>query len=216
MKKIRYWAFCGNEGTGKTVLSKAFAEQCNAFWTYEPNAGTEELNTLRELALNKNKNITKYAREMCLLANRSIHQKINVCPVLSSLETVITDRCFLSGMVYAKLETYNFEEWIELAVRANIKTYPDIIIYCTSNQRKMVKNKVGRENDIYDNATIETINNIDKIYEEALEFIKNNKYTRDIQIIRFENDFNKPVENNLLRLMETIKTELKINCPKNP
>ncbi len=214
-KKILYWAFEGNEGTGKTVLSKAFAEQCNAVWTYEPNAETEELKTLRELALNKTKNVTKHSRELCLLANRSIHHKIHVKPILGGQTTVVTDRSILSGMVYAKLETYSFEEWIDLMVKANITTFPDMIIYCTSNKRKMVKDKEGRENDIYDNADSKTISNIDNLFEEALDFISKNKITRNISVIRFENDFNKPVQDNLARLMEAIKSELKISCPKN-
>jgi len=209
VNKIRYWAFEGNEGTGKTVLSKTFAEQCSAIWTYEPNAETEELKTLRELALNGSKTTTKYAREMCLLANRSIHHQIHVKPIIASRETVITDRSVLSGMVYAKLETYSFEEWIDLITRVHLQTtFPDVFIYCTSNKRKMNKKKEGRDHDIYDNADDSIIERIDTIYEEALEFLKNCKLTKNIPVIRFENDFNYPVEENLLRLMEILKKEL--------
>jgi hypothetical protein len=43
MGKTFYWVFEGNEGTGKSTLSKKFAERCNAVWTYEPNGETEEL-----------------------------------------------------------------------------------------------------------------------------------------------------------------------------
>jgi len=210
VNKIRYWAFEGNEGTGKTVMSKAFAEQCSAIWTYEPNAETEELKTLRELALNSSKNITEHAREMCLLANRSIHHKLHVYPIVDCKDTIVTDRSVLSGMVYAKIaNTYNFEEWIELATMVNIKTFPDVFIYCTSNKRKMNKNKEGRENDIYDNADDSVINKIDLLYEEALKFLQECKLTRHIPIVRFENDFNHPVEDNLLRLVGILKKELK-------
>lgn len=207
--QIRYWAFEGNEGTGKTVLSKSFAEMCNATWTYEPNAETEELKTLRELALNSSKNITKYARELCLLANRSIHHKIHVNPLISSKAAVVTDRSFLSGMVYAKIETYSFLEWMELARRVRIKTFPDIFIYCTSNKRKMNIQKEGRENDIYDNADASVIEKIDILFEEALDFLGTYKLTKHIPIIRFENDFNSQVEDNLIRLMEILKADLK-------
>jgi len=210
VNKIRYWAFEGNEGTGKTVLSKAFAEQCGAIWTYEPNAETEELRTLRELALDGSKTTTKYAREMCLLANRSIHHQVHVKPIIDCKETIITDRSVLSGMVYAKLETYSFDEWVDLVTRVHLtNTFPDVFVYCTSNKRKMNKNKEGRENDIYDNADSSIIDKIDAIYEDALEFLKKCKITKNIPIIRFENDFNKPVEDNLVRLMEILKTELK-------
>lgn len=214
-KKILYWAFCGNEGTGKTVLSKAFAGQCNATWTYEPNAETEELKTLRELALNKTKQMTIPSRELCLLANRSIHHRVNVQSILGNSSMLVTDRCFLSGMVYAKLNSISFEEWFDLSEKSHITTFPQIIIYCTSTIRKMVKNKVGRENDIYDTAEDSVIASIDKIYEEAISFTQNYKNTKHIQIIRFENDFDYPVENNLERLMGIIKKDLVFWCVKN-
>jgi len=211
LNKIKFWAFEGNEGTGKTVMSKKFAEQCDAFWTYEPNAETEVLKNLRELALNKNKNITKYAREMCLLANRSIHHELHVNPLLNNETTVITDRSILSGMVYSKIETYNFEDWMELSRIVNITTFPDIIIYCTSNKRKMNSNKEGRENDIYDTADKSVINKIDILYEEAIEYWQKDKFTKNIPIIRFENDFNVSVEDNLERLMQILKKEINQN-----
>ena len=206
--KIRYWAFEGNEGTGKTVLSKAFAEHCSAIWTYEPNAETEELKALRELALNNSKDVTKYAREMCLLANRSIHHKVHVKPMVGGKETLVTDRSLLSGMVYAKLETYDFQEWMDLAKIARITTFPDIFIYCTSNKRKMNNKKEGRENDLYDNADQSVITRIDELYEEALVFLKECRYTKHIPILRFENDFNVPVEDNLDRLIKDLRAIL--------
>jgi len=210
VNQIRYWAFEGNEGTGKTVMSKSFAEMCSAIWTYEPNAETEELKTLRELALNSNKQITESAREMCLLSNRSIHHKIHVNPILGCKDTIVTDRSILSGMVYARIkETYSFEDWIDLSLKVGLKTFPDVIIYRTSNKRKMNKNKEGREHDIYDNAEDSVIDRIDVLYEEALAFLGTCKHTKNIPIIRFENDFNHPVEDNLTRLMKIIRKELK-------
>lgn len=210
VNQIRYWAFEGNEGTGKTVMSKSFAEMCSATWTYEPNAETEELKTLRELALNSSKNITEPAREMCLLANRSIHHKIHILPILGCKETIVTDRSILSGMVYARIkETYSFEEWVNLSIAVGLRNFPDVFIYCTSNKRKMDKNKEGREHDIYDNAEDSVIDRIDVLYEEALTFLGTCKHTKHIPVIRFENDFNHPVEDNLTRLMEILKKELK-------
>lgn len=208
VNKIRYWAFEGNEGTGKTVLSKSFAETCSAIWTYEPNAETEDLRHLREMALDNSKPIPNHAREMCLLANRSIHHSTFIQPLLANLDTVITDRSILSGMVYAKIATYSFEEWVELSKTVHLFTFPDVIVYCTSNKRKMNNKKEGRENDIYDNATSEVIESIDTIYEEAIAFMQEHKLMKQIKIIRFENDFNLPVEDNLSRLIDLIKIEL--------
>ena len=72
----------------------------------------------------------------------------------------------------------------------------------------MNKNKEGRDNDIYDNASTETIVNIDSIYEDALSFLGEHKRTKHIPIIRFENNFSMSVENNLKRLIEFIRVEL--------
>jgi len=204
MEKVVYWSFEGNEGTGKTTLSKKFAEACNALWTYEPNGETEELKYLRSLALTENKKISNYARENILLANRIIHQDNHIKPLVSSNTTVVSDRSFLSGMVYAKLKSFGFEKFMEISLDSNIKLYPDVIIYCTNKERKIVKNK----GDIYDYADFSTLEKIDFFYEEALSYIEKNIHTKHIRIIRFENDFKKSVEENLKILIKLLKKEL--------
>ena len=204
MKKVLYWAFEGSDGTGKTKISKSFADNLGAYWTYEPNAETEELKYLRELALTENDSITKYSRENLLIANRSIHHAAQVQPLISNLSTVVTDRSFLSGMVYAKLETYTFDKFFELMKLANILTYPDVIIYVTNKNRKIEKN----ERDIYDNAEEDLHQRVEELYEEALEYIQNNLSTKHIKIIRFENSFDKKVNENVKDLIKLIKKEI--------
>jgi len=200
-KKIYYWSFEGNEGTGKTSLSKRFADACGATWTYEPNAETEELRKLRELALTENSHMTKNGRECILLANRSIHHQMHVVPLLQSKETVVTDRSFLSGMVYARLNGVEFKSFMEMSYLHNLVTLPDAIIYCTSEKRIIVKNP----NDIYDNADEETLLKIDSFFEEALEFVSQYIHTKHIKILRFQNDLSIPAEKNAERLVEFIK-----------
>ena len=199
--KIYYWAFEGNEGTGKTSISKKFAEACNASWTYEPNGETSDLKTLRTLALNENKDMTVQGRESILLANRSIHQNVHVYPLLQNYGTVVTDRSFLSGMVYAKLNGISFKSFMDMMRYREITLYPDAIIYCTSNKRKISKNKY----DIYDNASEETLIKIDSIFEEALSYLEKDAHTKKIKIIRFKNNLTVPAEDNLERLLTLIK-----------
>ena len=203
MEKVLYWAFEGSDGTGKTRLSRSFSDKFGAFWTYEPNAETEELKYLRELALTKNDSITKYSRENLLIANRSIHQESHIQPLLNNLNTVVSDRSFLSGMVYAKLETFTFDKFFELMKLSNILSYPDVIIYVTNKSRKIDKNY----NDIYDNAPEDLHQKVELIYEEALEYIQKNISTKHIKIIRFENNFDNSIDDNVDRLIEIIKKE---------
>lgn len=204
MKEIKYWSFEGSDGTGKTTLSKVFAEQCAAFWTYEPNAEFEELKTLRKMALTDNPHLTPMARECLQLANRSIHQKLNVIPMMENKITVVTDRSFLSGMVYARLNGVLFDNFLMMQEINKIKVYPDIIIYVLNKDRKIDKN----DGDIYDNAPDELHTNIDKIYLDAIEFIKNHKLTKHIPIIEFENDFKKSSVENVFSLVNKIREVL--------
>ena len=141
MQALRYWAFEGNEGTGKTLLSKAFSQRIGAFWTYEPNGETEVLKSLRSLALTENKEMTGMAREMLMMANRSIHNKRLVELLLDNKSCVVTDRSFFSGMVYAKIESLFFEEWFDLFRIANIKYLPEVLIYVQNSKRKIDKEK---------------------------------------------------------------------------
>jgi thymidylate kinase len=201
LKEIKYWAFEGSDGTGKTTLSKVFAEQCNSFWTYEPNAELEELKTLRQLALTDNPHLTPMSRECLQLANRSIHQKVNVIPMLENKVTVVTDRSFLSGMVYAKLNGVLFDDFLAMQNINKISLYPDIIIYVLNKDRKIEKN----DGDIYDNAPEDLHQNIDQIYLKALDYIKNHKITKHIPVIEFENDFKKTPKENVFLLIKKIK-----------
>lgn len=203
--KVYYWAFEGNEGTGKTSLSKEFSKACRATWTYEPNAETEELKKLRELALTSNPNMSKHGREFILLANRSIHHKIHITPLLRGKETVVTDRSFLSGLVYARLNGVEFKTFMEMTLHNSLNVFPDVIVYCTAEKRKIEKNT----NDIYDNADEETLSKIDRHFEEALDFIATNIHTKNIKVLRFENNLNVPADLNSERLITVISGELK-------
>jgi len=201
MGKILYWAFEGNEGTGKTTLSKKFAERCGAYWTYEPNGETDNLKFLRQLALNEDSKVPTYARETALLTNRIIHQYQHVAPLISNLSTIVSDRSFLSGMVYANLKSFSFDKFFEISRSLNIEIFPDVIIYCRNKERKIIKNK----DDIYDNASEETLQKIDEIYEQALDFIRCHILTKNIHIIEFENDFKKSADKNLDLLIQQTK-----------
>jgi len=106
-------------------------------------------------------------------------------------------------MVYAKLKTHTFDKFFELAKLSNILLYPDVIIYCTNKERRIVKN----ESDIYDHASNETLNRIDDLYEEAITYLEKCLFTKHIKVIKFENDFSKDVDTNLDILLKILKAE---------
>ena len=85
---------------------------------------------------------------------------------------------------------------------ANIKYLPEVLIYVQNSKRKIDKEK----DNIYDNASEATLHKIDALYEEGLKFISEFKYTRDIKIIRFNNNFDLSVEENVEELLSVIKS----------
>lgn len=207
MKSIRYWAFCGNEGTGKTVLSKSFSDIINGYWTYEPNGETFLLKTLRMSALTRDPEMTVMGREMLLLANRSIHHAGLVDKIINNGGSVVTDRSFFSGMVYAKLNGIPFEKWFDMYLMSGIKNIPDALIFVKNKNQNIDK----EEDNIYDHASLSTLKKIDLIYKEGLDFIREYKSTKHIQIIEFNNSFDRSVSENVDILISEIKKKLNLS-----
>ena len=204
MQQFKLFSFEGNEGTGKSTLSKAFAKEIGAFWTYEPNGETPDLKYLRSLALSQ-KALPKEAREQMLMANRCIHHTEIVKPLILAKSTVVTDRSFLSGMVYARLEkALSFDEWKHLAKLGGVNLFPDVIIFVKNNNRKIAKEIDNR----YDHADDETLSQIDIEYDNALKFIRGDSLFKHIPIITFINDFNNSVDKNVGRLLKTLRESL--------
>jgi thymidylate kinase len=199
-RKFRYIAVEGNEGTGKTVLSKALAERIGAVWTYEPNEETAELKAIEKLAL-KTKGITNTSREFLLLANRSNHHDKIVNPLIESGKTLVTDRSFFSGMVYANIQTYKPNDWSELYKLVQLKYMPEVIIFCRSSQQKIEK----EEGDIYDNADQSFLSKIDASYNECLKYIDNHPPFNQVWVVEFFNDFSKPISENLEILVKQLE-----------
>lgn len=197
----KYIAFEGNEGSGKTTLSKKIAESLNAFWTYEPNGETEELKLLRKLTLSIKANITPISRELLLLANRNIQQNQILKPVFEKGLNIVTDRSFLSGLVYASISNVPFHKWEILAQQSEINYIPDVIVFCKSSIRKIDI----EEDNKYDVAQEEILLEIDKTYLDALTYLKQSSKYKNIKVIHFYNDFSKSLEENCLKLLKLLE-----------
>jgi dTMP kinase len=197
--KHPYIAFEGPDGSGKSTLSKAFAQHIDAFWTYEPNGQTEVTKLLRTICLDSkwSSELTAISREYLLLANRSI--SLNTVREKLQSQIVVTDRSFLSGLVYAKVASdLPFEEWFTLADKA-ITFYPDVIVLMKVDKANLL-NK--RADDIYDNAPDSFHAKIRATFDVAVTFIKNSFPT--INIVEFPYSFQDSVEVNLEALEKTL------------
>jgi len=190
---MNYFSIEGNEGSGKSVLSKKLAEKMGAVLTYEPNGETEILKTLRSQALTQNPEMTDMGRELLLLANRSIHNHNFIKPLIESNKIIITDRSFFSGLVYAKANDIPFFRWMSLYALSCIEYLPDTLIYITSNKRKIEK----EVDNIYVHASDELLSKIDLSYKEGLEFIKQQPTFKNLKVIEFFNDFNISIDENV-------------------
>lgn len=209
------FAFEGNEGSGKSVLSKLFAKKIDAFWTFEPNGETELLKNLRSLALTQNPEMTHRARELIMMANRSIHNREIIAPKIRDGAHIVSDRSFFSGMVYAKIEGMDFPEWFDLYQMAQIKFMPNILIYVRNKNRKIEK----EEDNIYDHASEALFKRIDLLYEEGLWYLA--RRFPKIKVIEHENNFQLTPEENLNELIKKLQEQnvmekILYSCSKLP
>jgi len=197
--KHPYIAFEGPDGSGKSTLSKAFAQHIDAYWTYEPNGQTEVTKLLRTICLDSkwSTELTAMSREFLLLANRSI--SLNTVREKLQNQIVVTDRSFLSGLVYAKVASdLSFQDWFSLADKA-ITFYPDVIVLMKVDKANLTNKRVD---DIYDNAPDSFHTKIRATFDLAVPYIRDSFPT--INIVEFPYSFKDSVEVNLQALEKTL------------
>jgi thymidylate kinase len=185
-----YIIFEGADGVGKSSLAKSYAEYINAKYTYEPFGYSDEVAGLRKLALTKN--VPFLAREYLLLANRDIgYQDLKLWLATSH---VVSDRSFVSGMVYAAMEGMSPETWLQLAspLLQQLST-PPVFVLC---QNKQYKNKDNPE-DRYDGRGSEFHDQVGQKFVEIFDYLK-------IKPLLFNIDFAATKEENLNRFIEEI------------
>ena len=100
-----YICFEGIDGCGKSTVSKAFSKRLkeagyDVFETSEPNANTEFGRDIRKI-LGKNDGQLDVGTEALLFAaSRREHLIQVVLPALSNHRVVVSDRCYLSSLIY--------------------------------------------------------------------------------------------------------------------
>ena len=184
----KYYVFEGPDGIGKTTLAKNFAERIGAKFTYEPFGHTPETKMLRERALTKD--VPKAAREYLLLANRDLgYQDLKKWLYEGD---VVSDRSLLSGMIYAFMEGFAFDVWLDMArpilYQASLSEL--IVILCSNEE---YKNKLD-PNDRYDGRGNNFHNTVGMKFLEGVNYLS-------WPHIPFKIDFNRSKEENLEALI---------------
>ena len=203
----RYIVFEGNDGSGKTQLSKSYAKYINAIWTYEPYGGEdlEACRIMRRSCLHDD--IEPIAREFMLLAGRSISLSKIVKPALANGKNVVSDRSFISGMVYAAKEFMPFKEWYNLAFGLNIiSVLPEIVIHLVSERN--TNNRPDKlAGDRYDGMSAKEYDEINNLFIKAFDFMCGQNTFESIKIIPFQVDFSLSEEQNLQRLVWVLEND---------
>lgn len=191
MNKYKYFVFEGADGIGKTILSKNFAERIGAHWTCEPFNFDEETKYLRAKALTHS--IDPLTREYFLLANRSW----GLPKVLKKLQKkpLVSDRSFISGAVFAKMEGHSFQDWEKMAfpIINCVRNFNPTFILC---KNKKFKNK-DNPDDRYDSKPESFHVEVEKTFHEAFSYFLT-------PFIEFWIDFERSPQENLDRLLKEL------------
>lgn len=209
---FNYIAFEGIDGVGKTTLAKAFSKLLEenglpTMYTFEPFGMKQEptqmdddvimMSQLRTFALDKRyEDMPSIARELILLANRSIHHQWLLSKV--GCRILITDRCFISGLIYKNMAENTMSDftWWEIVNKICMK--PKLVVYVSSLTPKANND----ENHFYDSKDKRFFTELENKY---LTELMENPIISKIPMINFKNDFNKTPEQNAQELFEYVK-----------
>jgi dTMP kinase len=116
-----YYVFEGMNGTGKTTLSRMFTEHLrglhgaeNVVTTFEPG-GTLLGAEIRATLLHTEMAISPEAQFMMMCADRAQNMFEIVIPTLEAGKHVVSDRSYMSSLVFQQDSNFSFEEILNLS-----------------------------------------------------------------------------------------------------
>lgn len=205
VRRGKYIIFEGSEGVGKSKLALKMAQHLDAEYTFEPYRGDPLplCSKIFQICCSKNTyaDMTTTAREMLLLAGREISQGRFVTPVLDSGRSVVSDRSYISGLVYAQMEGMSLHKWCHIAYASKVLIKPDLVVF--------VKNKENKPkltpNDRYDHEDEAFFRRIEHSFSSSLEYLKSLLDWPDELIHTFDNNFDYTQEENFNRLLKELE-----------
>jgi len=194
--------FEGPDLIGKTTLAKNYASALNCYYTFEPFGETKEQLALRQMALTKD--VDMLSREYMLLANRCLGYAM-ISKLIPDGINIVTDRSYISGMVYANMEGMSFQEW-NFLFQPLIDRFPrlfetpPIVVLCSN---KEMSDKIDIK-DRYDGRPIFFHRLVYETFHKALKFL-------GIKYINFEISFNVSGIENCERLISLLQNDARDN-----
>jgi len=227
MKFGKYIIFEGADGVGKSVLSQKLVSRLGekATWTCEPYThsphSTPQLpicTALRDFCLSSKYDLTLAGRELMLLTSRSVSLNHIVVPNLLRGQTIISDRSFISGMVYAYMEGMSFTSWLNIVEETkllHLESYvkdiehrsilqPDLVVLVHSTQYLPKSLSSG---DRYDSKDERFFRQLEMTYSESLRCLVNRGFLKQDAILEFTNDMSLSIDENVDKLCTLIENK---------
>ena len=203
MKKSLFIVIEGLDGSGKTTVAKRLIEEAKQDFagkikfTYEPNDPSAGGQFIRDILTKKITQFHPRVLAYAFAANRLDHNYRLINPWLENdKHIVVSDRYYLSSLVYQTAEDFPFERVMELNELAR---KPDLIFFVNVTNETCYQrlNKRNQPRELFEGR-------FDETREKFLNAINFLRTTRDENII--EVDGNGTVEETLAQIIKGIKS----------
>lgn len=168
----------GLDGSGKTTVAKELAKSENIKFTYEPNDPSAAGLFIRDILQKKITTFHPRVLAYAFAANRLDHNYRVINPWLEKAgNIVISDRYYLSSLVYQSSKDFPFERVIELNELARL---PDIIFFINVTNETCYQrlNKRNQPLELFEGRLSETR----KKYFDAILFLRETRQENIIEI----------------------------------
>jgi len=150
-------AFEGIDGSGKTVISKAFAESRGFLWTKEPMFDSDEADKLNELPM------ADEHREATFLIDRVQHQ--SVIQEMLVDHDVVCDRYLWSALVYSSVFSPEVYEFLLSVYTQPFFRIPDCFVFVDTPAKTCAVRRPGRSSDA--EKTLKSLEKLERAYHDV-------------------------------------------------